>query len=172
MERGKAKTYFEVASSFVVLLVALVVLGNFAWKAISDKKPPTLERGLHRGDRFSSIPGLDYADASRTMILAMSLKCEYCSDSMPFYRRLLKERGSNPRAMRIVAVFPEASPEVTDYLREHEIDLTMVPMIDHKALGFPGPPSAVLVDEHGKIVDFWIGRMSQEVERRVLEITR
>jgi hypothetical protein len=38
-----------------------------------------------------------------------------------------------------------------------------------KALHLPGTPSAVLINNEGKILNFWIGEPSQDTEKEILE---
>jgi hypothetical protein len=173
MQQGKAKSYLEVGTNVAVLAVALLLLGSFLWGFWHGGTAPLAERGLRRGDPFNLVPGISYRDAARTLILAMSVRCEYCADSIPFYKRLLETRASNEGHTRVVSVFAEGLPEVTRYLADHSLELEAVPMVNHKALGLPGTPAAVLVDQQGNVVDFWFGQMSQDAERQVLEaITR
>jgi hypothetical protein len=163
------KTYLEVATNAAVLLVALVVLGNFAWVHLAKQPMPRAEGGLRKGDAFSLLPSVDYGENSRTLIIAMSSKCERCSESLPFFRQLLEANKASSDLTRIVAIFPETAEEVSRYISEQQLTMNSIPGINYKALNLPGTPTEVLLDKEGKVLNFWIGKPSKNAEQEILE---
>ncbi len=163
------KSYLEVATNFAVLLLALVVLGNFAWVHLAEKPTPGFLSGLRKGDAFSLIPGVDYSNGSQTLIIAMSSKCERCNESIPFFKQLLEANVGRSDATRIVAVFPETAAEVWRYISEQQLGVNTIPGINLKALNLPGTPSAVLISNKGKVVNFWIGKPSKDAEKEIMD---
>lgn len=169
MKKLRLKSYLEVATNIAVLLVALVVLGNFAWIQFAKQKEPRLQGGLRKGDAFSLLPGLDYSKSSQTLLIAISSKCEYCNESIPFFRQLLEANLENQEATPIVAVFSETAGEVTRYISEQQINFDTLAGINYKSLNFPGTPSAVLISNEGKILNFWIGKLSKDAEKEIMD---
>src|SRR5262252_7672115 len=49
------------------------------------------------------LDGIDWTGNGRTLLLAVSDKCHFCSESAPFYQRLAKQHGK----VKIVAVLPQ-----------------------------------------------------------------
>jgi hypothetical protein len=172
MKDQKLKSYLDVASNVAVLLVALVILGNFAWVYLAGKPVPGLQSGLRKGESFSLIPGIDYSKNSQTLVIAMSSKCEYCNESISFFKQLLDANLENSNATRIVAVFPETAEEVWRYISEQQLNVNTIPGINFKALDLPGPPSAVLISNEGKVLNFWIGKPSKDAEKEMLDSIR
>lgn len=175
MKELRFKSYLEVATNAAVLLVALLILGRFAWLHIATQPVPNIEGGLRKGEAFSLLPGVDYGKNSRTLIIAMSSKCEHCSESIPFFRQLLEANRVSPSSdlTRIVAIFPEAADEVSRYISEQKLNVNSIPGINYKALNLPGTPSAVLLDNEGKVLNFWIGKPTKNAEHEMLDaVTR
>ena len=50
-----------------------------------------------------SLPGVDWAKNKRTLVLAISTQCHFCTESAPFFQRIQKER---PKDLKMVAVLP------------------------------------------------------------------
>lgn len=175
MELQKLKTHLEVVTNIAVLLVALLVLGRFGWVYIAEQPLPKVEAGLRKGDAFSLLPGVDYGKNSRTLIIAMSSKCEHCSESIPFFRQLFEANRASVSSdlTRIVAIFPETADEVSRYISEQQLNVNSIPGINYKALNLPGTPSAVLLDNEGKVLNFWIGKPTKNAEHEMFDaVTR
>ena len=169
MKDLKLKSYLEVGTNVAVLLVALLVLGNFAWVHFAEKPALGIQAGLRKGDAFPIIPGVAYDKSSQTLVLAMSSKCEHCNESIPFFRQLLEANLEKSDGTRIVAVFPERPEEVWRYISEQQLSVNTIPGINFKALNLPGTPSAVLISNEGKVLNFWIGKPSKDAEKEMLD---
>jgi len=109
MKTPKLKAYLEVITNIAVLMVALVVLGNFAWIHLAKQTAPRVETGLRKGDAFSLLPGVDYGKSTQTLIIALSSRCEHCNESVPFFRQVLQTALENGDKTRIVDVFPDSA---------------------------------------------------------------
>ena len=169
---SKMKAHLEVITNIAVLLVALVVLGNFAWIHLAKQPVPRVEGGLRKGDAFSLLPGVDYSKSAQTLIIALSSRCEHCNESVPFFRQVLQATLEGGDKTRIVDVFPETADEVSRYVLEQQLGVKAIPGINFKALNLPGTPSVVLVSNEGKVLDFWIGKPSKDAEKEILDSVR
>jgi hypothetical protein len=171
MKSSNFKTYLEVTTNIIVLLVALVVLGNFAWVHLTKEtnQPSPLGGGLRKGGAFSPIPSVDYAKSPQTLVLALSSRCDHCNESIPFFKQLIAANTGKGDSTRIVAVFPEKAEEVWAYIAQEQLNLIPIPGIDYKALNLPGTPSTILINREGKILNFWIGKPSKDVEKEIME---
>ena len=93
MKSSNLKSYLEVTTNIVVLLVALVVLGNFAWTHLTkqpNRPEVRAEGGLRKGSAFSLIPTVDYTKSAQTLVIALSSRCDHCNESLPFFKNLLE----------------------------------------------------------------------------------
>jgi thioredoxin-related protein len=169
MKEAKLKNYLEVATNAAVLLVALVVLSAFAWTYFIQKPKLQLELGTQKGQTVAQLPTISYGNSPQTLIIAMSTKCSYCSESVPFYQQLTKKQHEDGTATRIIAIFPEMQDEVNQYIQQNQLGMTTVASVDFKPFNIGGTPTMILVDNSGKVLDFWVGRLSKDDEQQVVK---
>jgi len=169
MKSSNLKTCLEVTTNMVVLLVALLVLGNFAWVHLAKRPMLHAENGLKKGGPFSLIPSVDYGKSPQTLVVALSARCEHCNESIPFFKRLLEVNAGKNDSTRIVIVFPEKAEEVRSYIAQQQLNISSIPGIDYKALNLPATPSVVLINSTGRILNFWIGTSSKDAENEIME---
>lgn len=169
MNQSKLKSYLEVATNIAVLLVALAVLSTFAWNYFGRSPKPQLQAGFQKGQTFAQVPGVRYDRSPQTLLVAMSTRCHYCTESLPFYRQLAEAQRASGQETHVVAVFPNQEAEVRQYIQQNKLELETVAGVDLGALNISGTPTAVLIDGSGKIRDFWLGKLPQDQEQQVLK---
>ena len=116
-----------------------------------------------------SIPDtnqLELAKVDRTVLLLEASTCHFCKLSMPFYRKLTaaaKEAGT-----RVVAVTYESPEENRAYLSQEgvRVDADVSNVVNN--LPIEGTPTLVLVGRDGKVVDSWLGKLTEGEEQAVL----
>lgn len=170
MNYSKTKNFLEVSTSVAVLLVALIFLGSFAasfWAGKTESRQ--LTSGLQKDQSLPQIPGVDYKSAPRTVIIALSPACAYCQESLPFYNRLARlkeERGSD---INLTAVFPSAKSEIDKYVTQNQLRLNAVAGVNLETINVPATPAILVVDDAGRVENFWLGKLSKDGEQEVLE---
>ena len=169
MNQTKLKSHLEVATNVAVLLVALAILSTLAWTYFGRSPAPQLQAGFQKGQTFAQVPGVTYDSSSQTLLIAMSTRCHYCTESLPFYKQLATAQRTSGRATHIVAVFPDQEAEVRQYVQQNNLDLETVAGVDFGALKLFGTPTAILLDNNGKVRDFWIGKLLQDQEQQVMK---
>jgi hypothetical protein len=170
MDRQSWARYIEVSSNIAVLVVAMALLGAIVstrwWLRPGNAK---FENGLQKGQVLAQLPSIDYGATHQTLIAVLSTKCNYCTESLPLYRRLLEKPQTAQQATRIVAVFPNPQTEVDRYKQQNQLNLESLPAVNNSTLGVTGTPTLILVDSTGRIVDFWVGKLSEAEEQQVIE---
>jgi hypothetical protein len=172
LNQAKLKSYLEVATNIAVLLVALAVLGTFAWNYFGRTPAPQLQAGFQKGQTFAQVPGVSYESAPQTLLIAMSTRCHYCTESLPFYKQLVEGQRANGQATHVVAVFPNPEAEVKQYVQQNNLDLETIAGVDFGALNISGTPTAFMVDSSGKVRDFWLGKLPQDKEQQIIKAVR
>lgn len=170
MDHFKVRNRLEVATNVAVLLVALAVLSTFAINYF--KQGPRVQHGLQSGSTLPALPNLSYTSSPRTLLIAMNTKCHYCNESVPFYKRLTTMSNATVTNTRIVAVFPNPDREVKDYVRQKQLTPETIGTMNLSAINVEGTPSIILVDSNGRIINFWIGKLSEAGAQQVLEAVR
>jgi peroxiredoxin len=168
VERSKVKSYLEVATNIAVLIVAMIVVGVFA-QSYFFGGPPTIKAGLQRGSTLAALPKLNYSSSGKTLIIALNTECSYCTESLSFYKRLAETQPAGNNALRIVAIFPNSEDDVRRYAAHNQLRLEIISAVDFRALNLVATPTLVVVDQSGRILDFWVGKLSESNEQQVIE---
>jgi rhodanese-related sulfurtransferase len=143
--------------NIAILLVALVLSALLVRKFFfqptqnSDYKIATNAR--------LSIKGINWADSDRTVLVALSKECKYCSDSAGFYRRLAAGLASQTNT-RLLAVFSEKESEAEAYLKQLEIPIRELHYASFSLLGIKSVPTLAILDRNGVVTDMWAGKLS------------
>jgi hypothetical protein len=105
-------------------------------------------------------------NSRRTVVLALSTYCRYCTASADFYKRL--QVLANERAIAIVAVLPQPADEGKSYLERLGIPISVVKHASLDTLHVSATPTLMLVDSEGQITDSWVGRLPPSLEAEVI----
>lgn len=127
-----------------------------------------MREGLRKGDIVTPLQGYSYQSPSQTLLLALNTNCIYCAASTPFFQRLSQIERDNPALVHVVAVFAEAKDAVDVYEKKNKLDVHTISGANFSALHVSGTPTLILVDNQGKVRDFWIGKLSDQAESSVI----
>ncbi len=116
-----------------------------------------------------ALPGVDWAANKRTLVLALSTQCHFCTESAPFFQRIQKETA---KGLKMVAVLPQPAEESRKYLQGEGVQVDDVKQARLSAIGVSGTPTLLLVDNSGKVADVWQGKLPAEQEGQVLTVLK
>jgi thiol-disulfide isomerase/thioredoxin len=179
-QKGRLFRTVEFAAHLAIIaiafLLALVVIRNYLFHPsvppASDVKQSSVPRdketraGPIEGTSLS-VPGINWAESKQTIVLALSDKCHFCSESAPFYQRLSRELGAR-KDVRVIAVFPQNVDEGKKYLDGLGVPVEQVRQATLDSIGVRGTPTLIIVDATGVVKQSWVGRLNAERESEVL----
>jgi len=116
-----------------------------------------------------SLPGVDWSKNSRTVVLALSTTCHFCSESAPFYHKLQQEKPSN---VGLVAFLPQPVEDSRNYLDKLGVKTPNVVQGSLSSIGVSGTPTLFLVDNSGWVIASWVGKLADAEAARVMEKIR
>lgn len=163
----KVKRYFDLLASVAVIAAASLVIGVIVKAHFKAKNGNHYPEALRKGSVLAQIQGVDLSGSPRTLILALSTNCRYCSASTPFYRQLIQGRDEARAPIRMIAVFSEPQDQAAAYLGQHQLDVPSAAGADYRKIGIPLTPSLILVDSNGEIINSWIGQLTEDEEKDV-----
>ena len=99
--------------------------------------------------------------------MVLSTTCHFCTESAPFYQRLVQEKAKHGD-VRLVAVLPQSISDAQQYLSEHGILVDQIAQAVPDAVHVRGTPTLIMVDHTGSVVQSWIGKLPAEKEAEVL----
>src|SRR5688572_30727332 len=161
------KKKLELMTNISVIVLAALFLLVFISIELRRSLRARVELGLISG-RMIDQPELT-ADAvtDQILLIAMTTDCEPCVESVPFYREIAKRSVVSGR-IDVIAVFPTGTGQLTEFLNSHQLPLETVKRANFDEIRLSTTPTLILLDRSGKIVDFWIGKLSEEDEQHVL----
>ena len=156
--------------NLAILLVALVLSALLVRKVFFQPAQQSPNYRLTTNATLR-INGINWADSDRTVLLALSKECKYCSESAEFYRRLAAGIASQTNT-RLLAVFSEKESEAEAYLKQLEIPIRELRYVSLSSLGIKSVPTLAILDRNGVVTDMWVGKFSPLEERDLMSKLR
>ena len=171
---------FEVLANIAVVITSLVVCSVLVKKylfspakqeasveAVQSKSPASnapRRPSIQAGTKIS-LPGIDWGKSTRTVVLALSTTCHFCSESAPFYQKLQKQKQNG---VSLVAVFPQPVEDSRNYLNKLGVSVSDVVQSSLSSVGVSGTPTLLLIDSEGSVTDSWVGKLSDSEAAKVI----
>ena len=167
---GKKSTLDTVANIAIILvcaIAAVVLIRN----QFFQPEPPPRPGQAEVGDTLASLKQVLPAGTERAMVVALSPTCHFCNESMPFYKKLIDERNSKSSPVKVIAAVPneQAKAEENKKFAEAGVKPDQVVTMDFASIKVPGTPTVLHVDNNGKVLDVWVGKLDSGGERKVLK---
>lgn len=154
----------EIATNVAVLVVCLIIVAGTTYNFFAPRSPST-SMSPNVGEAVK-LRGVEWSGSQKTLILAISTQCHFCSESVPFYKKLSPAAGG--KGDRVIAVFPQPTQESKNYLSEKELRIDQVMQAPLTQLKVGGTPTLILVNSSGKIEKVWKGKLTEAGEQEVL----
>lgn len=162
---SKLETTANVSIIVVAVLIGAIFISRYVVSSPTTQGSPTPT--IPVGSKVV-FPGVDWNNSSGTLVLALSTACRYCTDSLPFYKKL-SESAARQSGIKLVAAFPQSVEESTIYLKDKGVSVDLVLNRQPNDLNVAGTPTLILVDERGAVVNSWVGKLPPEKEAEVVE---
>lgn len=155
----------ELLANLAIIAVAIFIGIIFVQKYLRANPAPT-----HSALTVSmkvSLPGVYWAKNNRTLLLVMQKGCHFCTDSAPFYQRLVRETAGRGD-IHLVAVLPQTTDESKKYLSDLGVNIEDIRQASLNSMSVRGTPTLILVDSKGAVTNSWQGELSPDQESEVL----
>jgi len=182
-EKSKLARRVEVFTNLSIIAVALigaaVLVKNYLIRPNAEAKPPAIvSSAAPTGERHDppkspaagtqiSLPDINWNASNETILLALSDKCHFCTESAPFYQRLSSELAKR-QDVNLLAVFPQDNNDARQYLSGLGIQISNVKQATLDSIGVRGTPTLMILDANGKVKQAWVGKLTPEKESEVL----
>jgi hypothetical protein len=147
-------------ATVALVLVAVTAIGTSlaSWTARPRPAAPLIQVGdtveVLRG------PGLPTGPA---LVIHLRSDCKYCTESMPFYRRLVQATSRLP----VIAVGYEQRDVLVAYLQQHGLLADHVITLRAGSLRTGGTPTLILIDSTRTASAIWRGYLTDSEEMAV-----
>src|SRR5205814_10521239 len=110
----------EVVANIAIIVVAVILGGilvrQYYFANNRDVRSANADPRIPTGTRIL-LPDIDWAGNGQTLLLFLSTDRHFCSESAPFYQRLV-HAVIGRRDIRLVAVLPQEVNKSQEYLKE------------------------------------------------------
>lgn len=164
----KIEVFTNIAIILVALVLSVVLIKKFLLSDETNANQP--KKNIEVGEKVN-FEQIDWSANKNTLLLVLSKDCRFCTESVPFYQKLNQELAQNP-AVKIAAVFPQDVSTSQDYLKTNRLEINQVYQANPSSLDVGGTPTMLLIDENGKVVETWFGKLVTDEEQKVLNRLR
>ena len=160
----RAELLANIAIVIVAILLGFVLVKRFIMD--SNEPPNPAAAQLARAERVP-LEGIEWDKSKYTMLLVLQKGCRYCTESAPFYQRLISETA-NRSDMKLIALLPDSVADGKQYLNEIGVNISDIRQVSPRKIKVGVTPTLILVDASGVVVDVWRGKLPPETESQVL----
>ena len=149
----------------VALVLGFVLVKRFIFSSHDARRAET-RNDIKVGTKIS-LPNFDWSGSNKHLVLVVQKGCHFCSESAPFYQRLVQETvGRND--VQLIAALPQDVNEGRQYLNDLGVHINDVKQVSPSSLGVRGTPTLFLVDKTGLVTDVWLGKLQADQEAAVI----
>ncbi|HXC71154.1 MAG TPA: hypothetical protein VN644_14325 [Pyrinomonadaceae bacterium] len=161
----------ELLANIAIILVAISLMAVLAKRYIFTSGNQTSEQiQSNVGTKVSQLD-IDWSKSDKNLLLVLSNTCHFCTESAPFYQRLVQERTQRD-TFRLAAVLPQPVNEGRSYLNGLGVNIDEVKQLSPSAIRIRGTPTLLLVNSAGVVTDEWLGKLPPQKENEVLSRLR
>ena len=157
----KLETLINIAIVLVAVALCAVLARQYL---LTDSASGT--RGPEVGSRVE-LAGLDLSREETALLLVLQKGCHFCTDSGPFYQRLVREAAARGGRVKLYAVLPNNADEARRYLADLGVPIERVVQSRLGSLNVSGTPTLIMLNR-GTVSDVWVGALPPEREAEVL----
>jgi thioredoxin-related protein len=170
-KKSALDTVANIAIILVCAIAAFVLIRNQFFPA-APQRPPGSPPQVEKGERFDQLKAVVPAGSQRALVVALSPTCHFCNESMPFYKQLIDQRNQKGSTVKVIAAVPaeQAKAEEAKKFAEAGTQPDSMVHVDFSAIKVPGTPTVLHVDNTGKVLDVWVGKLDEDGQEDVLEV--
>jgi thioredoxin-related protein len=163
------KSKLDTAANIAIILVCIIAAGILIRNNFFPARPAGAPEAA-KGETLAELRGVVPAGSNTALVMALSPTCHFCNDSMPFYKQLVDKRNESKSGVKVIAAVPAAEAEAAEQknLTDHGVQTDAVVHVDFSKIKVPGTPTLFLVDNQGKVLDVWVGKLNASREKEVL----
>lgn len=159
----------ETLANFSIIVAALffcttLVKDGWLHKPVVGLAPSAQIDSALQGTRLQ-INGVNWDQAEKTLVMALSTQCHFCQESTPFYKELTGSAAVKSKRVAIVTVFPQRQADAESFVKANEIQANKVLSMPLQAIRTSSTPTLLLVDRSGRIQKLWIGVLSPSQQK-------
>ena len=163
---SKISSKIEFVANIAILCVALL-FGYFLIQQIFIQKQTSTDppKQIAKGTKIK-VSDIDWSKNEKNLLLVLQKGCKYCTESMPFYKDLVKK--ASEKGVNLVAILPNSLEESNQYLNEHGVEIKNVRQGSLSSVDVRGTPTLIMVNNKGEVSNSWIGKLPSGKQKEVI----
>ena len=77
-------------------------------------------------------------------------------------------RETSGANLQIVAALPQSTTAGKEYLQKLNVPVSEIKQVSFDEINVSGTPTLILLDNEGKVINYWVGKLPPEKEGEVL----
>jgi thioredoxin-related protein len=169
-KRSTLDTIANIAIILVCVIASVVLVNNFLQSRNQQQaggpRPPEVEKG----EQLAAVKNVLPAGTDRALVVALQPGCHFCNESMPFYKKIIDERNKRGSNVKVIAAVGQeaAKAEEQQKMAEAGVQPDALVTLNFQEIKVPGTPTLLLVDNQGKVLEKWVGKVPEGDEDDVL----
>jgi len=165
-------TRLETVKNIIVIVAAVTVIGTSIYsRFVTPESKSQASVSARLIGKPLPLPVSLVTGNKGTIALFVSKTCRFCTQSMGFYRHLAELKVNEPCDIKLVALGPkgrESSDEIRTYLRDNNLSVDGLDVVDFLSLGVEATPTLVLRDSSKLVRGVWVGAQRDTGENEVI----
>jgi hypothetical protein len=170
---SQAKRLFEIALNILLLLasaaVVLFIADQYSGRSISDGVMAFLSDRQLVGRDTSDALGLP--SGTRAVVFCLSTACGACDSHAPVFRDIVSRVHDESPEVQVLAAFPQPRSEAEAYITKYGLPHPALGSADFSSLGVRVTPTALVIDDQGRISAVLRGKAQITLDRVVRALT-
>lgn len=160
------------ASVIAVSIAALSLLIEHRITQTRDSSPTQAQSAKQLEGRSLRLAGADWAGAPLTLVLQLSSDCHFCTESMPFYRRVVSTVSTSSHKIPLLVASSDHHEVAEAYLNSEHIPPQHILQLESGGALTLATPVIFFVDSVGVVRKSFVGKLDASAENDVLAILR
>lgn len=163
----KLSKKIEVLANFAIVLAAIAIIGVLGYRFFDTTPEPTPQIAEVKVGESLNFPNVDWSQNKQTLVLVLAKGCHFCSESTPFYQKIVQKLNGSKQT-KLIAAFPHSIEIGKAYLQENSLVINELRQVNLNQAKIKGTPTVFLVDERGVIKNLWLGMLKTKEEEEEL----
>ncbi len=166
-----SRSKLDVAVNVAILITCVIASIVLVRREFFPPPPAGFPSGIAAGEHNDALRSAMPAGAEKALFLAIAPTCHFCNESMDFYKQLVDRRDSSHSPVKVLAAVSSsdaAAPEQS-HLTAAGVKVDGVVQLDFNQTKVAGTPTVMLVDNKGKVLKVWVGKLDSSGQDQVLK---
>jgi hypothetical protein len=164
-------TKLEKTANIAVILAALVLIGFNLYDRFLAPRIRTATFAQKTIGKVLPLSASSAVGTTATIVLFVSKGCHFCSESMPFYRRLAALMPPGSHELSLLGAVPaerDGRKDAEAYFAQNGVVVNGIEQIPFQRIGLYATPTLALLDGSRRVVAVWTGRITGAQEEAVV----